>query len=130
MASDEAETAELIRQYLLTAAEHYVSARQLDLTGNRAVGRATNRYADQLRQIASTIGRKGPDAISAFGALLDEPRNKVQNWAAFHILEVMDAPSGLVDRAFAVLEDFATGKGVEAYGTRLRLRELREQFGR
>lgn len=83
-----------------------------------------------MRRLATEIGTAGPVASRRFSRLLDEPRNGVRGWEAFHLLEVMQAPSEIVDRAFGVLETIAGGDGVNALGTRLRLKDLRAQDGR
>jgi hypothetical protein len=89
-----------------------------------------NRAADELRRLASTIGSGGPDSIRSFSVLFDDTRNDVWIWAAFHALEVMQSPPDIVDRAFSILEERATGDSINALGTRIRLKELRAQFGR
>ena len=116
---------ELIEQYRNHAAVHAA----IDFADRGSVRRG-NRAAGALRDIATRIGTMGQDAMERFGLLLGEPRDDVRYWAAFHILEVMPAPPALVDRAFAVLEERARGDGVEALGTRMRLRELRRQHQR
>jgi hypothetical protein len=126
--SDDAEV--LIRRYQLAAVEHYLSAREVESSGRRAAVRVTNRHADELREIAATIGRMGSAAIESFAALLDERRHAVRNWAAFHILEVMNAPPDVVERAFAVLQEVASGDSINALGTRIRLDELRRRYHR
>jgi hypothetical protein len=73
-----------------------------------------------MRRLATEIGRAGSAAVQEFSRLLDDSRNGVQGWAAFHILELMDAPSDVVDRAFEVLERLAKGTGMHALGTRTR----------
>ena len=72
----------------------------------------------------------GGAAIESFAGLLGERRHSIRNWAAFHILELMNAPTGVVDRAFAVLEELASGDGVEAFGTKISLNELRRRYHR
>jgi len=89
-----------------------------------------NRAADELRRLASIIGSGGPNSIRSFSALLDETRNESVFWAAFHALEVMQSPPDVVDRAFRVLEERANSDSMNAVGTRMRLKELRAQFGR
>ncbi|HVL69459.1 MAG TPA: hypothetical protein VM364_19530 [Vicinamibacterales bacterium] len=118
---------ELIGQYLLAAAEHW--AAQREVTKRSALVRG-NRAADELRRLATMIGQGGSEYIRAFSALLDESRNGVNGWAGFHILEVMDAPPDVVDRAFETLEGIARGDGMNALGTRMRLKELRARFAR
>ena len=118
---------ELIRTYLLAAAEHWQAQGEL---GQPGVGARANRAADEMRRLATEIAKEGAAAVQDFSRLLDDARNGVQEWAAFHILELMDAPPGVVDRAFEVLETRATGEGVNALGIRMRLKELRSQFGR
>jgi len=118
---------DLIGQYLLAAAEHW--AAQADL-GFRSALRRGNKAADELRRLATEIGSCGPEAIRSFSRLLDDPRNGVSGWAAFHSLEVMNAPPDVVDHAFEVLNAIAKGDGLTALGTRMRLQELRIQFGR
>jgi hypothetical protein len=119
---------ELIDRYLLAAAEHWQSLKALGHDASAV--RRGNQAADDMRRIATDVGAAGATTMQAFGRLLDEPRNGVQAWAAFHVLEVMQAPPDLVDRAFDVLENIARGDGVQALGTRIRLRELRAQFRR
>jgi hypothetical protein len=118
---------ELIRRYLLAAADHWQE--QYRLESRDAVSRA-NRAADDMRRLAGEIARADLAAVRAFSQLLDEPRNGVQIWAAFHILELMDAPPDVVDHAFEVLQTCANGNGADALGTRMRLKALRAQFGR
>jgi hypothetical protein len=118
---------ELIRTYLLAAAEHWQAQGELEKPG--VVNRA-NRAADEMRRIATEIATAGAAAVRDFSRLLDESRNGVQGWAAIHILELMDAPSDVVDQAFEVLDRIANGTGVAALGTRMRLKELRSKFGR
>jgi hypothetical protein len=118
---------DLLGRYLLVAAEH---AQLLSSGGGQQVTHAVNRAADELRRLASVIGSGGPDSIRSFSSLLDETRNDVRIWAAFHVLEVMPSPPDVVDRAFGVLEERANGDSVNALGTRWRLNELRGQFGR
>jgi hypothetical protein len=118
---------DLLGRYLLAAAEH---AQLVSSGGGQPRTRAVNRAADELRRLASIIGSGGPDSIRSFSSLLDETRNDVRIWAAFHALEVMQSPPDVVDRAFCVLEERANGDGVNALGTRMRLNELRAQFGR
>jgi hypothetical protein len=115
---------ELIEQYRNNAAVHAA----IDFADDASVRRG-NRAASSLRAIATQIGTMGQDAMERFGLLLDEPRDDIHYWAAFHlhILEVMPAPPALVNRAFALLEERARGDGAEALGTRMRLRELRRQ---
>jgi hypothetical protein len=117
-----------IGAYLLAAAEHWEAVAQLG-TVPSAVKRV-NRAADEMRRVATDIGSRGPDAIRAFSRLLDEPRNDVQIWVAFHILEVMEAPLDVVDRAFQVLEKLSCDEGVVALGTKWRLNELRRLYER
>jgi hypothetical protein len=83
-----------------------------------------------MRRLAIEIATADAAAVRDFSRLLDDTRNGVQEWAAFHILELMDAPSDVVDRAFEVLETRAKGDGVKALGIRMRPKELRSQFGR
>jgi len=118
---------DLVGQYLLAAAEHWNAQAHL---GSRSALRRGNQAADDLRRIATQVGTLGVDAIRRFAELLDDQRNGVAGWTAFHLLEVMSAPPDAVDRAFQVLESIATGDGLTALGTRMRLRELRMQFGR
>ena len=118
---------DLIGQYLLAAAEHWSAQAHL---GSRSALRRGNNAADELRRLATEIGSGGPEAIRAFCRLLDDPRDGVCGWAAFHTLEVMNAPPDVVDRAFEVLSVIAKGDGMTALGTRMRLQELRLQFGR
>jgi hypothetical protein len=118
---------ELIRRYLLAAAEHWQEQGRLE--SRDAVTRA-NRAADDMRRLADEIARADTAAVRAFGQLLDEPRNGVQTWAAFHVLELMNAPPDVVDHAFEVLETLAEGDGVDALATRMRLKALWSQFGR
>lgn len=98
---------ELIRGYLLAAAEHWEPQGRLERPG--LVARA-NRSADEMRRLATEIATAGAAAVRDFSRLLDDGRNGVQEWAAFHILELMDAPSDVVDQAFEVLETRAKGK--------------------
>jgi hypothetical protein len=119
---------ELIDRYLLAAAEHWQSLKALGHDASAV--RRGNQAADDMRRIATDVGAAGATTMQAFGRLLDEPRNGVRAWAAFHVLEVMQAPPDLVDMAFDVLENIARGDGVQALGTRIRLRELRAQFRR
>jgi hypothetical protein len=119
---------ELINRYLLAAAEHWESFKAHGL--DRSAVRRGNQAADDMRRLATEIGAAGSAAMQAFGRLLDEPRNGVQGWAAFHVLEVMQAPADLVDRALRVLEMIASSDGLHALGTRSRLKELRSQYGR
>ena len=100
-----------------------------DARSSREATRRGNRAADELRRLAAEIGTGGPDAVRAFGALLDESEDGVRYWAAFHLLEVMPAPLDLVDRAFALLEQRAQGDDLDAFGTRCRLEELRAEYG-
>jgi hypothetical protein len=83
-----------------------------------------------MRRLATEIATGDAAAVRDFSRLLDDARNGVQSWAAFHILELMDAPPDVVDRAFEVLETRAKGEGINALGIRMRLKELRSQFGR
>jgi hypothetical protein len=118
---------ELVGQYRLAAAEYWNAQAHL---GSRSALRRGNQAADDLRRIATQIGTLGVDAVRLFAELLDDQRNGVAGWTAFHLLEVMSAPPDVVDRAFRVLESIATGDGLTALGTRMRLRDLRTQFGR
>ena len=121
------DTEDLIRRYLLAAADHAESQRQL---GDRSALTRGNQAADELRRIASDIGARGPSSVVAFSRLLEEDRNGVSGWAAFHVLEVMTAPPEVVNRAFAIIERIAGGRSAASVGARVRLRELRQQFGR
>ena len=120
-------TDELIGRYLLAAAEHWEAQRHL---GERSALRHGNRAADELRRIAVEIGSYGSTGVHALSRLLDDPRNGVDQWAAVHVLEVMTTPSDVIDRAFDALERIALGDDANAIGTRMRLKELRAQFGR
>jgi len=121
------EIADLLGRDLLAAAEH---AQLVSSGGGQPGTRAVNRAADELRRLASIIGSGGPNSIRSFSALLDETRNESVFWAAFHALEVMQSPPDVVDRAFRVLEERANSDSMNAVGTRMRLKELRAQFGR
>jgi len=102
-------------------------------TDARAISAAVrkgNRAGATLRQMAACIGRCGPDAIRAFSGLMNEDAPDVEGRVAFLVLEVMDSPEDVVDQAFAVIERRANGTGVDALGTRMRLRELYAEFGR
>ncbi len=108
---------------------------RFDLTNHYALSlreatRRGNRAADELRRLATEIGADGPDAVRAFGGLLDESQDGIRYWAAFHLLEVMPAPLDLVDRAFDLLEQRAQGDDLDAFGTRCRLEELHAEYGR
>jgi hypothetical protein len=65
-----------------------------------------------MRRLASEIATGGSAAVRDFSRLLDDPRNGVQGWAAFHILGLMEAPSDVVDHAFDVLETRAKAKAL------------------
>jgi hypothetical protein len=119
---------ELINRYLLAAAEW--SEAQKRLGRAQSAVKLGNRAADEMRHLATEVGVAGSSAVRTFSQLLDEPRNGVQSWAAFHVLEVMQPPPDVVERAFAVLESLARGEGITAVGTRIRLHELRAQYGR
>lgn len=120
-------TDELIGRYLLAAAEHWGAQTHL---GKRSALVRGNQAADELRRLATEIGARGSTDIHEFSCLLDDSRNGVNGWAAFHILEVMTAPPDVIDRAFETLERIALGDDMNALGTRMRLKELRSQFGR
>ena len=120
------DTEDLIGRYLIAAAEHAEAQRQL---GEQSALARGNRAADELRRLAVEIGARGAASVATFTKLLDEDRNGVSAWAAFHVLEVMTAPRDTVNRAFDVIERVAAGQGVESIGARVRLRELRRQFG-
>ena len=121
--------ADLIGRYLLAAAE-YAAQWEGRLVPAGTVGvRRANRAADDLRKTAQEIACAGESAIRTFGRLLDEPRNRVRIWAAYHVLDLMTAPPDVVTKAFAVLEDVASGDDLEAMGARSRLPELRLAFG-
>jgi hypothetical protein len=62
--------------------------------------------------------------------LLDGPRHPASGWAAFHVLEVMSAPQDVIDRAFVVIEAIAASDSLSAIGVRMRLKELRREFGK
>ena len=89
-----------------------------------------NEAADEPRRLAVAIGARGAASVAAFSRLLDEDRNGVSAWAAFHVLEVMAASSDVAIRAFEIIERISGGQGVESIGARMRLQELRRQFGR
>jgi hypothetical protein len=86
---------ELIDRYLLAAAEHWQSLKALGHDASAV--RRGNQAADDMRRIATDVGAAGATTMQAFGRLLDEPRNGVRAWAAFHVLGVMQAPPDLVD---------------------------------
>ena len=119
-------TDELIGLYLLAAAENYEARKDY----SRSAVKRGNRAADELRRLATDIGRRNEADVRAFSRLLDDPRNGVDKWAAFHLLEVMTAPLDVVDRAFVIIERLAASDDLDAIGTRVRLKELRTQFGR
>jgi hypothetical protein len=119
---------QLINRYLLAAAEW--SEAQERLGWEQSAVELSNRAADEMRHLATEVGAAGAPAVRTFSQLLDEARNGVQSWAAFHVLEVMKPPPDIVERAFAVLESLAPGEGITAVGTRMRLHELRAQYGR
>jgi hypothetical protein len=118
---------DLIGAYRLAAAEHSQAQSRLERPG---VVAQANRAADNMRRLATEIATAGSAAVRDFSRLLEDGQSGVQEWAAFHVLELMDAPSDVVDRAFEVLETRAKGEGVSALGIRMRLKELRSQFGR
>ena len=118
---------DLIGRYLLAAAEYADAQSRLDVESELE---RCNRAADELRRIATVIGKRDTASIRAFSRLLDDSRNGVSGWAAFHVLEVMTAPQDIVDRAFETLDRIAAGEGVMALGTRMRVQELRRQFRR
>ena len=117
---------ELIGRYLLAAAEHYEAQENL---GNRSALKRGNSAADELRRLATEVGGRGCEDIEQFSRLLCDSRNRVNAWAAFHILEVMQPPPEVVDRAFNTLEEIARGDDINAVGTRMRLAQLRKQYG-
>ncbi len=123
-------TERLIASYLLAAAEWWEAETDRNRSGGRAAVKRGNRAADEMRRLATEIGLAGPSSILAFSRLFAEPRNGIQSWAAFHALEVMPSPSEVVDQAFTVLEDLAEGGGMQAFGIRMRLNELRTLFSR
>jgi hypothetical protein len=118
---------ELIARYLLAAAEHYEAQKHL---GNRSALKRGNSAADELRRLATEVGGRSSEDIEQFSRLLCESRNSVNAWAAFHVLEVMQPPPEVVDRAFKALEEIAKGEDLNAVGTRMRLTQLRKQYGR
>ena len=114
-----------LRQYQAHAAVHAA----IDYNDPASV-QAGNEAAIQMRKIAGRIGSKGEQAIEEFARFLEEPANDLCLWAAFHLLEVMTAPTELVDRAFEVLEQQSLEDDVAAFATRTRLRELRKLYGK
>jgi hypothetical protein len=122
MSTSANDTADLLERYQQNVAVHSTFT-----PGDRKSLARTNAAADELRAIASAVGSLGVAAIEAFGGLLDHLDANIRLWAAFHSLEVMDAPDHMVRRAFAELEAHSGGESVSAFGTRLRLNELRQE---
>ena len=56
-----------------------------------------------------------PPSVAAFSRLLDEDRNGVSAWAAFHVVEVMATSSDVAIRAFEIIERIAGGQGCGVY---------------
>ena len=117
---------ELIGRYLLAAAEHWEAKKYLG--ENRAVLRRCNGAADELRRLAKEIGRCDSADVRQFSRLLGDSRNGVNGWAAIHLIEVIQAPPDVVERAFETIEEISKGDDMDAVILRMRLPELRRQY--
>jgi hypothetical protein len=89
-----------------------------DYGDSRSVRRANN-AVDEMFKICLEINQLGEQGLLAFATLLDEPKNKIQLWAAHHILEQMRYTPSLECRALEIIREFSKGKGADAYGNKI-----------
>jgi hypothetical protein len=108
------EIAKQLKQYKELAEIHA----NTDYGDSHSVRRANN-AADKMFKICLQLSQLGEQGLFAFATLLDEPKNKIQLWAAHHILELMQYTSALEYRALEIIREFSRGKGADAYGHKI-----------
>ena len=97
-----------------------------DYGDSRSVKRANN-AADKMLLIALEASRTGEESLAAFAELLDEPADKIQLWAAHHILERMNPNKPLAQHALSVIQDYSTRDDLGAYGEKMWLSDWKSK---
>ena len=81
---------------------------------------ASNAAATRMGAVYCELRRRGRDAQESLVALLNHPNDDVRGWAQAHVVDF--AP----ERVVPMLEDQVARGGVEAWGARRTLQELKE----
>src|SRR5688500_2808542 len=98
------ELRELLNRYEELAGIHA----SIDYGDSRSVKRANN-AVDEMISISRDVSLMGEIGLEAFATLLDVSTNKVQLWAAHHILEHMNFSKALEQRALGIIRENSKG---------------------
>ena len=82
-----------------------------------------NDAVDEMISISRDVSLMGEIGLEAFATLLDVSTNKVQLWAAHHILEHMNFSKGLEQRALGIIRENCKGENPNALGERWWLKD-------
>ena len=116
------ELKELLNRYVELARIHA----SIDYGDLRSVKQANNAVAEMI-SISRNVSLMGELGLEAFATLLDVSTNKVNLWAAHHILEHMNFSKSLEQRTLGIIRENAKGEGPDALGERWWLKDWEEK---
>ena len=98
----------------------------IDYGDSRSIKQGNN-AVDEMISISRDVSLMGDTGLEAFATLLDVSTNKVQLWAAHHILEHMNFSKALEQRALGIIRENSKGEGPNALGERWWLKDWEEK---
>ncbi|MBV6880114.1 hypothetical protein NG800_008060 [Epilithonimonas ginsengisoli] len=79
-----------------------------------------NKSVDKMYQISEKIGyEQTPETIDDFANLLEINENKINVWAAVHILECVPVDNTIEEKALKIIKQQAAGDSSEAMGFKI-----------
>ena len=112
----------LIDTYLECAKTHY----HIDYADKISVKRG-NKAVTTMIGIAKLINEKYPERIEDFSSLLNTTTNRIDIWAAHHILEHMNYSNSMEKRALAVIKKYSKENTANGLGNRMWLDEWKKK---
>jgi predicted urease superfamily metal-dependent hydrolase len=91
--------------------------------GNRSSVKKCNRVVDKMINISKCINEDYLSRIYEFAELLTRHDLRIDVWVAHHILENMDYPSDLDNKAVEVIIKYSKEDSVEGLGERIGLEQ-------
>ncbi len=113
-----ADLKQLLEKYRQNTRIHYAM-----VFGDKASVSKGNRAASQMLRITQQIDKEFSGGAETFTGLLEERDDKIDCWAAFHLIERMNVSQQQQQKALAVIERYAQSDDIDAAGIKLWLKE-------
>jgi hypothetical protein len=84
-----------------------------------------NKAVERMYEIVSSVAEFGPDGVQKFADLLDISEHDTKVWAATHFLEKLSFDELTGRRALNIIETVANGRGIQATGYKLWLKDFK-----